>query len=627
MNKELDLIEKDLEHYLNNVSEKKLKKVIEYLKENYYNGTNKRIVQDEIYDILENKYKTFIKNENIKIEKKKIKLPFYMSSLNQLKTIKEINNFISKNEYPFILSHKLDGASALIYKNKMYSKGNDKTNFGQDITHLIKPDLYEKIKILSENYAIRGELIITKKDFIEIKDKYNLTLARAASSGLINSKTIKPYIYEITNFIAYNIIYPSNLTMFEQYEILKKYDIPIVENIIINENLNIEILTKYLDESREYSKYEIDGIVIMSNKCDFSNLDNPECGFKFKTIMSDQILETTVINVNWDISMDGYLIPIIIIDPVEIAGTIISKTTGFNAKYIFDNNINIGTRVSIIKCGDVIPNIYKIIKSSNEPLMPKLKYKWNETKINILLDEENEEEENKIKSKLLVHFMKTLDIKNISIGIINKLMEYEINDVFDLLNIDKKELYFIEGLGKKSIDKIYDNLNEKLLNTKLEILMDASHIFERGLGEKKLKLIIEKYPNILLMKNDPDLYEKIINIHGFSEISTNQFIDNLPEFMRFFDKLNEYIDLSYLLHKNNNLHISNKFEDKIFVQTGFRDKEIENYIIENGGKLLNSISKKTNFLIYTDITSSKFLKAEELNIKTIHKDNFFTYFK
>ena len=79
--------------------------------------------------------------------------------------------------------------------------------------------------------------------------------------------------------------------------------------------------------------------------------------------------------------------------------------------------------------------------------------------------------------------------------------------------------------------KIYNNIQEKLKSCKLEQVMHASNIFGTGLGERKLKLIIDKYPDILTKTGD--LLSLIIGIDGFAEKTAQRFVDKLPEFKQF----------------------------------------------------------------------------------------------
>ena len=98
----------------------------------------------------------------------------------------------------------------------------------------------------------------------------------------------------------------------------------------------------------------------------------------------------------WNISKHGYLIPRICIETITIDGVNINYATGFNAKFIVDNSIGKDSKIRVVRSGDVIPFVIEIIEKSRSPLMPSIKYKWNETHVNIL-SENNESDTHKLK--------------------------------------------------------------------------------------------------------------------------------------------------------------------------------------------------------------------------------------
>ena len=91
-----------------------------------------------------------------------------------------------------------------------------------------------------------------------------------------------------------------------------------------------------------------------------------------------------------------------------------------------------------------------------------------------------------------------------------------------------------------------------------------------------------------------------MSINGFDEITANQFVENFDDFLEFYDRINKVIDISHLkkvkVKKNKNKNL--KFDNQKIVFTGFRSKEIETFINDNGGEVTNSISGNTKLLIY-----------------------------
>src|SRR5690606_11881612 len=104
-----------------------------------------------------------------------------------------------------------------------------------------------------------------------------------------------------------------------------------------------------------------------------------------------------------------------------------------------------------------------------------------------------------------------------------------------ILSAEPSELAEIEGIGEKSVNKIFKNIDKAIENLTLETLMVASHKFGRGFGEKKIREILEAHPDILNSKwNNDTITSKILELPGFNK-SAYQFTENLPKFRNFFN--------------------------------------------------------------------------------------------
>jgi DNA ligase (NAD+) len=628
---------KDPIKYSKNLSIDELVDLLEMLSDAYYN-TGEPIVSDEIYDKLfddlkkrdpDNKY---LKNvgASIKGTKELVKLPFEMGSLTKIKPSGEdLNKWTNKFKGPYFLSDKEDGVSAQIYKNQageifMYSRGDGIE--GQNISHLLQFIISKKIlKKIPNGSSIRGELIISKDNFKKI-DKL-MKNARNAVAGLVNAKNFNKDIAKITDFVAYAILNP-RYHFKEQIELLNEYGFNVVKNKSINK-LTEEYLKSYLTERRKESEYEMDGIVIVDDSKIYSHSGGyPEHSFAFKMLLDDQIAITKVIEVIWDPSKDGYLKPKIKIEPVDLLGTTVTYATAFNAKFIVDNKIGPGAKIKIVRSGDVIPYILEVVKAAKEgPSLPEFPYKWNSTNVDLILKDENDANGKQIVTiKLLIHFFSTIGVKYLSEGIITKLVENGYNSVAEILKADKKKLYKIDGLGEKIVDKIYDEIDRAFDEVSLDIFMGASNKLGRNLGTRKIKEIITIYPDILKESEDDEdeLYEKIIKVPGFSEKLSEQFSENFKNFKKFYNEIAKIKDLSRF-EKIEIKKIDGVFSGKSIVFTGFRDKNLEKFILDNGGKISESISGNTFMLVYADDAdtgSSKFVKAKEKEVKIIKKSDF-----
>jgi NAD-dependent DNA ligase len=634
-------IKKNPQKFIDDTKTKDIISLLNHLSDLYYNKGESPI-SDEIFDFIKDKLKEkdpdnkFFKKIGAPISKEKVKLPFPMGSLDKIKLEDDLDKF--KNDYsgPYVMSDKLDGVSAQIYKDKnnkitMYSRG-DGTE-GQNITHLLSYVLDKKIdfSIIPNNTSIRGELIMTRKNFDKIKDK--MKNARNAVAGLVNSKNIDINIAKLTQFVAYNIISPP-FKQKEQMELLEKWGFQVVEYKNIKK-LDFKILSDYLIERRKKSDFEVDGIVVFdSSKAYTVKSGNPDYGFAFKAVLNDQIAETIVKDVHWEASMDSYLKPTIEIEPVDLVGVKIVSVTAFNAKYVVDNNLGPGAIVKIIRSGDVIPHILEVIKGAEEPKMPDVPYKWiKPTNVDIIIKNLNGAYKDNVTIKKIVFFFKTLEVKYLDEGIIRKLVSNGYDTIPKILKADKNKLENIEGLGYKMITKIFDNIYSSLENMNLNKFMASSHKFGRGVGERKLKLILDIYPDLFNKKWDDDtLYEKIMEIKGFSDITTKKIVDNIQEFKDFYNSINNIIDISHIMKikkKSTNKDKTSRFIDMNIVFTGFRNKEWEKIIEEEGGKISSAVSSKTSIVVCKDLDeqSSKIEKAKTLNIKLVTIDEFEKLYK
>jgi len=647
INQIVEEIKKDPDEILTNISEPNLKKVIDYLANRYYNF-DEALVSDQLFDYIKDFYeKNFNKNKKVEIgypvpekQEGKVKLPFFMGSLDK---IKPSTNALEKwlNDYPgpYVISYKLDGISALLFKkdNKisLYTRGNG--TFGKDISHVLGHININTDK-LKDGDAIRGELIMSKTNFDKIKEQ--MANSRNAVSGIVNKKKPDQNMLKLVDFVPYWVLSPSlNQTEQMKYIEKKQFTAKHVEYTVKNK-ITKEELSEVLTKGRKNHKYEIDGIVVIDSSKYYPIIpgSNPEFGFAFKQVLTDQIAETTVIDVIWEISKDMYIKPKVKIDTVEISGVEINYATANNAKNIVDNKIGPGSKIKIIRSGDVIPKIEEILSPSDsgKPKMPSIEYEWNETEVDIVAVNLEGKHMNKLIVKKLAYFFLTLDIKFMGEGNITKFVENGYDDLWKILLADKNKVKLIEGFGEKSVDNIYTSIDEGLTNRNLYEIMAASQIFGRGIASKKFKLITDIYPNIMeIYKTDgKDKTIKLINaISGFDVKTTNKIVDAMDNFIEYYKKLIKIKPNIIISEKEKTKEINEtksiypnikKYTNKKIVMTGFRDKELQKELELVGAKISESVSKNTDLVVAVDITekTGKLTKAKELNIEIMSKDDF-----
>jgi len=125
---------------------------------------------------------------------------------------------------------------------------------------------------------------------------------------------------------------------------------------------------------------------------------------------------------------------------------------------------------------------------------------------------------------------------------------------------------------------------------------------------------------------DNNLVDKIVKLDGFDTKTANKFVDNLESFKKFYKKLKKVHNLKGVTKKTK--QVSTLFAGKKIVFTGFRDKELEKFIEENGGSVSSSVSANTSLVVYSgDTSSSKYKKAVDLQLIMISKSDFVKKYK
>jgi NAD-dependent DNA ligase len=365
----------------------------------------------------------------------------------------------------------------------------------------------------------------------------------------------------------------------QQMEMLSKMKFNCVHSIKVDE-LSVETLSNMLVNRREKSEFEVDGIVVAHNKMHQRAKENPKYAFAFKSVQTMSKAEVIVTHVEWNISKDGYLIPVINFEGISLNGVTIKRDHGFNGKFIKDNVIGPGSKIMIMRSGDVIPYVESIVSqsSSGKPQMPDVDYIWSSSGVDIIqADMENDE----VVFKNLEYFFKKIEFVGLGAGNLRKIFDAGYKTVYDILNISKQQLALIDTFKDKMATKIYDSIQQKKANIDCITMMDASNMLGRGIGSKKLALIVEKIPTIITRNYVPTKQE-LLAIKGIEDKTATTIINGLPKY-REFVKANKLECYHQTEKENVGQSSSSIFTDQVVVFTGFRSKPLEEFINNNGG--------------------------------------------
>ena len=616
------LIDKNPLEYVktNKLSEKTLQKILEKASHSYYESSVE-LLSDSSFDILkdylEEKYpdNPFLKQIGADVSgPHKVKLPVHMGSMDKKKKEKDIQNWIQKYPQDVVISDKLDGISFLLVikngKGQLMTRGNG--TIGKDISQLISHLKFPKLTDIN-NMTIRGEMLVSQKKFMKVKDKFSN--GRSFISGLSNFKELtadRIKYLTLVDMVCYEIVEP-NLKTESQMSMLGKLGFAVVPHVLVKK-INYELLQKTLLERKDKSLYDIDGIIITANQKNVRNKSgNPKYSFAFK--MDLEFAMTEVIKVEWNASKHGKLKPTVIIKPVYLNGTINSKATGNNADFIEKNKIGKGAKVKIIKGGEIIPKIEEVTVPTQADF-PNVDYVWNETHKEIMLVDMNNSDRD---IKILVSFFKTIGVENLGIGLVTKLYQNGFHSIKKICLVEKEDLLKLDGIKDKSASKIVKSIRDVINKPlKLEKIISGSCILGDGLGQKILVKVFQNYR----IQNIKDLNKintlSLKSIDGIEEKTAKKLMKGIPNIQKFMLE-HKFLKFIPYVNSQSNQNVSGKFNNQNIVLSGKRDIEIIEFIEKEGGSIKSTVNKNTNMLVVDslDLQTSKMKKAQELNIKII----------
>ena len=603
---------------LEEYSKTTLRGMISYCEDLYHNGTPSPL-SDAQYDMLREYFQAKYPDEQVaigaEVKRDKVTLPYPMASMDKIKLdTLALEKWSKQYKGPYDLSCKLDGVSALFCNEgttpKLYTRGNGVV--GQDISHLIQ---YLRLP-LDKKCTLRGELILAKQLF-ETKYKKDAANPRNLVSGWVNRKTARSDLWRDMSFVAYEIVYPE-MNPIQQKEALKTMNVECVECYKTG-GLDHTVLSKLLLSLREKYQYEMDGIIVRQNTYVKPNTKNPKNAFAFKMVLADQMIETTVLGVEWNASKNGYLKPTIKVESISIGGVTIQRATGFNGKFIQEHGIGPGAVVLLIRSGDVIPHVNKVI-TRVAPQMPDVPYEWTSTGVDIVLKEVDTDKT--VIAKQLLAFFQGMEVEGIGPGTITKFVDQGYDTIEKIVGMTTEDIKQLDGFHDKSATKVRTSIHQQLKHVSLATLLGKTTIFGRGFGQKRIQMILDHYPSIFAEETPTRtvLQEKIASLSGFSTKTASAFVDNIYRVRPFLDSVHR----PYSETITPSTVKQHKFTGKKVAFSGIRDKHLVAQMANYGIQVTEQITKEIALLIVKDKTdiTSKVEKAVRYNIPIVTIDEF-----
>lgn len=566
-------------------------------------------------------------------------------SLDKCQHAEELEKWLEKQEEKGIkdysLEYKYDGLTvSLTYENQKLIQALTRGDgvIGEDILEQVKT-----IKTVPLTINFKGRVDIQGEGIMRLSvlEKYNeeneepLKNARNAAAGALRNLDPKVTAKRNLDFIAYNISYIEDKEFQTQEEIhnfLKdnKFFTGGYFKILHSKKDIIKALND-IENKREDLDYLIDGAVLKMNDIKVRDtlgytdkFPRWAMAFKFKAQEATTILKDVV----WQVSRTGKLNPLAIVEPVDICGVTVRRATLSNISEIKRKKLKINSKVFIRRSNDVIPEILGVAEyldnqiDINPPtLCPYCNSKTIQDSVFIYCS--NKEHCAPAVISRIQHYAEKngADIEGLSEKTIEQLYnDLNLRKISDLFYLKKEDLLTLEGFKEKKAQNLINSI-QKSKDIEFDRFINAIGI--PNIGKKTARDLANKYKTIENLRNAKE--EELIQLPDFGPIMTNNLIQYFKD-----EKINEELDK--LLENVNIKEVINEvidndfFKDKTFVITGTLDnlnrKEAQELVLKNGGKVSESVSKKTTYLIAGRDCGSKLQKAIENNVTIISESEF-----
>lgn len=570
-----------------------------------------------------------------------------MLSLDKTKSVDELIEFMGDNDC--FLSVKADGLTTSLHYIDGKLIGAETRGDGvkgiECLQNVLTMDNVPKEIPYNDELIIDGETIIGWDTFREINDKLpedkKYQHPRNLVSGSLRLLDSKEAASRNMRFVAWRVIKGfEHKTPSKDLFKAKDIGFEIIPFVKLSKEYtwSKEELENILDDIRTYA-YEdnipYDGAVMAVDDYKIAeSMGRTDKFFRHSMAYKyeDELFETMLTDIEWNISKTGLINPVAIFQPVDLNGAITTRATLHNITYIKDMMLGIGDRIRVYRSNMVIPKVHDSIdKSGNFNIPDKCPICGQPTRIikendSEVLMCENPDCKGKLLGKL-VHAASrnALDIENLSESAIEKFINLGwLNSIQDIYHLSdhENEMKTLDGFGKKSVEKLLNSIEESR-NTSLEHFLYSLSI--PLLGKSASMMIAE------VVDYDFDTFIDEMTIKGAEYFRYlpgvgNALISSLNAYWK-----NHYSDIlqlanEFTFEKSNIVldEIPKILQGKTFVVTGsvnhYKNRdELKADIVAHGGTVAGSVSSKTSYLINNDInsTSSKNQKAKSLNIPII----------
>jgi len=559
-------------------------------------------------------------------------------------------------DYEYVCELKIDGvAMSLLYENGLLVRGATRGDGeqGDDVTNNVKTIRSIPLRLETndsdlQNIEVRGEIFFLRKDLVKLNEERMeqgeplFANPRNAAAGSLKLQDAREVARRPLKMFCYWIdpLRPDHKikTHLQGLKTMKELHFPVNPHYRLCKTIG-EVI-QYWEEwgkKRETLPYDIDGIVVKVNDLDQqerlgSTAKSPRWAIAFK-FKAEQV-ETRLKDIVWQVGRTGVVTPVAILEPVQILGTTVSRATLHNVEELERLDVRVGDYVILEKGGDVIPKIIRVVKEKRPaglpPYQPPTTCPVCGSRLvkhpgEVALRCENVACPEQV-ARRIEHFAsrRAMDIEGLGDKVVDLLLKNKlISDYGDLYFLKMEDIARLERMGEKSATNLIEAI-EKSKHQSLERVIFALGI--PFVGEGAARLLADRFRSLDALMQASE--EELAGIEGIGEKtarSIREFFAN-PENRKVIAKLRQ-AGVRFSREEEKPLAVDERFAGKTFVFTGaltrYSRDEAGELVRQRGGKVSNSVSKKTDYVVVGADPGSKYQKAQQLGVKILTEDEFY----
>ena len=562
---------------------------------------------------------------------------------------KRIKDDIGIDEVEYAVEPKFDGlAITLTYENGIFVQGATRGDgyTGENVTHNLKTIRSIPTKLNHTNppkiLEVRGEVLMLKKDFEllnqkqESLDEKKFANPRNAAAGSLRQLDPRITATRPLTFFSYGLgVCEPNLnlkTHTETIQLLKQFNLPISDlSSSVKGVKGLQSFYAKVLKLRDTLPYDIDGVVYKVNSFNYQS----ELGFVSRAprwaiahkFPAEEAL-TEILDINVQVGRTGAITPVARLKPVFVGGVTVTNATLHNEDEMIRKDVHIGDMVSVRRAGDVIPEIVRVLVDNRPKTIRKFKMPTECPECDSPLIRIDDEAIIRCSGGLIcpaqqkqsiIHFAsrKAMDIEGLGDKSVEQLVNVGlIQGLPDIYKLELEQLVSLDRMAEKSSQNLLDAIEKSKL-TSLPRFIYALGI--RNVGESTAKDLAGFYGDLYEIMNQTEESLQLVPDIGptvaksisdfFRQTKNREVIESLISLGVHWPK--------YDIKKS----ASGIFATKTFVLTGtlpsMSREEAKSIIEMNGGKVVGSVSKKTDYVVAGSDAGSKLATAQELSVKII----------